>query len=197
MISLYIKPINTSSGLGVPYNAGMASRGMMQYFDTKRNPVCIPKIREIRNKKFLISFLQKLNAPNSLFRSVRCEPYCECDSNLDGYTKKAHWDFTFAFEIVQFNESGHTVFQELFKEFVTTLMTSERVHYELEIIQTSYNDHNVVRSYSQDLRIYGYGQTAREAKDSFLRGLKDAENLFARESIKWSNQLELGLPTIS
>lgn len=197
MISLHIEPIDTSSGLGVPYRSAMASGGMIEYFDTKRNPACIPKIREIQNKKFLIAFLQTLNAPTSLFRSVRCERYCECESDLDGFTRKAHWNFTFAFEIVAFNHGGHPEFQNVFEQYLATLPASARVHYELEIIQTSYNDHQINESFSQDLTIFGYGQSEREAKDAFLRGLKDVENLFARESTKWSNQLNLGLPTIS
>jgi hypothetical protein len=197
MISLHIEPIDTSSGLGVPYRPSMASGGMTQYFDTKRNPACIPKIREIRNKKFLICFLQNLNSSTSLFRSLRCERYCECESELDGFKRKAHWNFTFAFEIVEFNYSGHHEFQNVFEKYLATLPASARVHYELEIIQTSYNDHHITRSFSQDLIIYGYGQSEREAKDAFLRGLKDVGNLFARESTTWSNQLRLGLPTIS
>lgn len=197
MISLHIEPIDTSSGLGVPYRQSMASGGMVQYFDTKRNPACISKIREIQNKKFLVNFLQKLNSPPSLFRSVRCERYCECESEMDGFMRKAHWNFTFAFEIVQFNYSGHHEFQNVFEQYLTTLPASARVHYELEIIQTSYNDHQINESFSQDLTIFGYGQSEREAKDAFLRGLKDVENLFARESTTWSNQLRLGLPTIS
>ena len=197
MITLHIEPINTSSGLGVPYQPTMASGGMTEYFDTKRNQACIPKIREVQNKKFLINFLQKLNFPTSLFRSVRCERFCECESEMEGFLRKAHWDFTFAFEIVEFNHSGHPEFQNIFEQYLATLPASARVHYELEIIQTSYNDHNINRSFSQDLKIFGYGQSEREAKDAFLRGLKDVENLFARESTKWSNQLTLGLPTIS
>lgn len=197
MISLHIEPIDTTRGLGVPYRPEMASGGIMEYFDTKRNPACIPNIREIRNIKFLIAFLQKLNASTSLFRSLRCEPYCECECETDGFKRKAHWNFTFAFEIVEFNHVGHPEFQNIFEQYLTTLPASERVHYELEIIQTSYNDHQINRSFSQDLTITGFGQTEREAKESFLRGLKDVENLFARESTNWRSQLDLGLPTIS
>lgn len=197
MITLHVEPIDTKSGLGVPYLSTMASGGMTQYFDTKRNPACIPKIREIKGKQFLINFLQNINSAESLFRSLRCERYCECESELEGFKRKAHWTFTFAFEIVQFNHGGHPEFQNVFARYLKTLPVSARVHYELEIIQTSYNDHNIPRSFSQDLIISGFGQSEREAKYAFLRGLKDVENLFASESTKWSDQLSLGLPTIS
>lgn len=187
-----------SERLGIPYEDGVGSRGEFRYTDSRQRPDLIREIPEIAKHKSLIEFVQTLNSSWSLFRTLRSEAFCECNilNELNENEFQAHWQFTFAFEILDFNVGGHDVFQELLIQCAQTLWFENKVLISSQKIPTYYRDHKLY-AFCQDVTLYGIGDTAAVALAGFNEGLCFLKLLFESESIKHSSELKGGKVTVS
>ena len=188
---------SVEDGLGIPYRSRQGANGIMEYFDLKRSPSLIPKIRELRNHRELQEFVSDVNRKESLFKTLRCEMLHSCPSGMPTITHKVHWHFTFCFEIVDQNyKNSFDAFNSALYRYSQSLAESNHLLFELKLIPTSYRDHDITL-WSEDIEIFGYGRTKPESKKQFKRGLRMLQHFMGRETKRYAGELNKGRPTIS
>jgi hypothetical protein len=160
------------------------------YFDLKKNPELIPSIRELKNSRQLLAFVQTLNDPASFFRTLGCEKaFSESDSSK--FERKLASYVDIVFEIVDFN--GKDNFRRLFDSFESSARQypqSDAIGVEFSIGPVSFNDLGVGGEYLA-LWNYGYGHSDSQAVTRWAMGLDLVRKFFDKESRSPGNQNEL------
>jgi len=187
-------PVDHDSGLGIPYEPKDGSRGVMQYFDLKKNLDLIPAVRELRNRPELQNFISELNKASSVFRTLRCEARCTCNpSNANAW--QTHWHVTFAFEKLAQNRAvNYDALNAILESSVRRGQKGHNIAFDIRKIQTSYRDHGVTL-WSEDVEVYGMGTTEALSETEFIYGLRLLRNFFYAESKKWFGEIFKGRET--
>jgi hypothetical protein len=187
-------------GLGVPYPSSANSNGANAgYFDLKKDPYKIAEIPELNGWPEFESFIRSVNSDGGFFRTLRCDVWFASLSGHPKFKRIAVGYATTAFEILEFNTSERC-FEELRNRFVQFAPECskwlETVIY-FKHIPTSYNDHGIDRAWSEDIEIHGLGINDKDARKSWLKGLRVVQDFLSKESSAYSGELNKGRKTLS
>jgi hypothetical protein len=182
--------------LGIPYDVGPEGK-KIEYFDLKRQPELISKIPGIGNFARLKTFLYSVNGAKSLFRTLRCEPWCKCQNGPESSRIQVHWNLSFSFEVVNMNsKESFDVLRERFLIYGEDRKIGDLIHFHFKHIPTVFNDHGLL-GYCEDIEVFGLGTTYYSARQNFINGIETLENFFIEQSQLHATDLQAGHATIS
>jgi hypothetical protein len=157
--------------LAVPWST---PDGVVAYVDLKRNPAAVDTLEEVVNFPELGPFLLRLNLPDSIFETAKCdawietlmdvddEPYeatVKCGSYVDVFFREPHRLFPFA-------EQEHRA-QNLVKRLRKT--EDRRARAEITLRRAYFGDD---QGFYWTIYLYGYGDEIAGARSEWARALE-------------------------
>lgn len=193
--------VETDSSIGIPYGAEKHPHGRhnMGYFDLKRKPELITTVPELQGIPELLSFVNELNHPRSLFRSLACEHSMAEHPDHRGVFKMTSF-VRACFEILNWNSAkNYTQLYEHFELYVAehVVLPSDATVVDFERDFASYNEHDY-RAYALTIWHTGWGERETEAREHWVSGVCFTEEFFTVQRSLFQNELDReGLVTIS
>lgn len=166
-----------------PYRSGTTPDSTnIGYIDLKKEPERIAEIHELNGYPELQDFVRCLNAPESIFRTLRSDTVRDSFKPPD-YTKSVFSHSTIAYDFLECNQDP-AMYQSIYELFLDSGLGGalpDSVVADFWLIPTYYKIHEQP-GWCLDIWLYGYGNSEKESHGGWSAGLRALKTHFMRMS---------------